>query len=811
MVVAILGILKAGAAYVPLDPHSPKERLMQIWEDCQLPWLLTTEDLRDNFTENYTSLICLDSHCSEIEQYSPDNLSSTVTAENLAYVIYTSGSTGKPKGVMIGHQSLVNAYAGWEQAYNLTTRTSSHLQMANFVFDVFTGDLVRALGSGSKLVLCPREWLLIPEKLYQLLQQQAVDCAEFVPAVLRPLMEYLETTQQSLDFMKVLIVGSDSWLVQEYQKLSRLSGRETYLVNSYGVTEACIDSCYFAGTDWDLSEEALVPIGRPFANTNLYVLDDNLQLVPLGIPGELHIEGVGLAKGYFNASELTALKFIPNPFRDNPQSRLYKTGDLVRYLPDGNLEYLGRIDNQVKIRGFRIELGEIEAALIEHIAVQETVVIGREDIPGDKRLVAYLVIQGPVNPSLGQLREFLQQKLPEYMLPSAFVFLEALPLNSNGKIDRKNLPLPGENSFVTNANFAPPLDVIEHQLSEIWSEILNIYPVGVKDNFFELGGHSLLAVQLMGRIQQQFQTNLPLSILFQNSTIQELATVLRQPINDLVWSPLVAIKATGSKRPFFCVPGAGGNPIYFYKLAHYLGADQPFYALQSLGLDGESEPYTRVEDMATYYIEAIQSIQPEGPYALGGHSFGGIVAFEMAQQLNKLGHKVDVLALLDAGAPELEIAEDDIHSNDADWLYEIGVILENLYATSLEISAEILKSLDSEEQLYYFKERLQAANLLSPGLGINQLRGLLKVYKTEMQIVYQPGEIYSNQIICFASSQIDESGENPQNLDNPFLKWQPFSAKSLNIHWIPGNHWTMLDEPNVQILAAELTNYLQHK
>lgn len=279
----------------------------------------------------------------------------------------------------------------------------------------------------------------------------------------------------------------------------------------------------------------------------------------------------------------------------------------------------------------------------------------------------------------------------------------------------------------------------------------------------------------------------------------------------MIWSPLVAIKPSGSKRPFFCVPGAGGNPIYFYKLAHHLGQDQPFYALQSFGLDGESEPYTQVEDMATYYIQAIQSIQPKGPYLLGGHSFGGIVAFEMAQQLNKLGHKVDLLALFDSGEPDLEINQNDVDVDDAYWLHEIGLILENLYTTSLEISHEVLKSLDAEGQLDYFKERLQIANLLPPNININQLRGLLKVYKTEMQIVYQPQEIYPNQIICFVSSEVNKSPENSEILDNPVLKWQQFSSKSLNIHFIPGNHWTMLDEPNVQILAAELINYIERK
>ncbi len=311
--------------------------------------------------------------------------------QNLAYVIYTSGSTGQSKGVMIEHQSLVNTYLGWEQIYQLRSKASCHLQMASFAFDVFSGDVVRALCSGGKLVLCPKEVLLSPEQLYALMLQEKVDCAEFVPVVLRHLIAYLEESQQRLDFMQLLICGSDSWYGGEYEKFRGLCGEKTRLINSFGLTEATIDSSYFESPTANLPKDQLVPIGRPFPNTQIYILDSNLQPVPIGVTGELYISGKGLARGYRHRPDLTAQKFIANPFSNQQLARLYKTGDLARYWADGNIEFLRRSDRQVKIRGFRIELGEIEAVLSQHPAVREVVVLSQEETQAFTRLIAYVV------------------------------------------------------------------------------------------------------------------------------------------------------------------------------------------------------------------------------------------------------------------------------------------------------------------------------------------------------------------------------------------------------------------------------------
>lgn len=525
MVVGLLGILKAGGTYVPLEPAYPQERLAYMLNNSQVSVLLTQKKLTTELPEYETDRVYLDTDWEVISQQRDENLISGVVADNLAYVIYTSGSTGNPKGVMVTHRNLVNAYMAWEDAYQLRSLCTSHLQMASFSFDVFSGDLVRTLCSGAKLVICPREWLLIPEKLYELMQKEKVDCAEFVPAVLRNLIQYLEQIQQDLSFMRLVIVGSDSWHIREYQQFQNFLGVNTCLINSYGVSEATIDSSYFESAVVNLPVDGLVPIGRPFANTKIYILDQYLQPVPIGVPGELHIAGAGVARGYLNHPELTQQRFILNPFSNEREELLYKTGDLARYLADGNIEFLGRLDHQVKIRGFRIELGEIESALTQHPAVFQALVIAQEDQSGNKRLVAYIVTNKKLVFSLSELRRFLLGSLPDYMVPAAFVILDALPLTPNGKIDRRALPAPDSFQMSLEASFVPPRTDEEKILANLWAEVLGRKQVGIHDNFFELGGDSILSIQILARANQA-GLHLTPKQLFQHQTIAQLASVV---------------------------------------------------------------------------------------------------------------------------------------------------------------------------------------------------------------------------------------------------------------------------------------------
>jgi amino acid adenylation domain-containing protein len=538
MIVAILGILKAGFAYLPVDSSLPRDRVTDILSDAHISLLLTQSHLINKFSSVET--ICLDTDWQLITQQSEQNSTSEVTSNNLAYVIYTSGSTGKPKGVMVEHSSLVNAYFAWEDVYQLNS-LRTHLQMANFAFDVFTGDLVRALCSGGKLVLCPQDLLLDAKGLYALIKQYQIDCGEFVPIVLRNLMEYLEKTNQQLD-MSLVICGSDSWYGGEYQKFQQFLGKQTRLINSFGVTEATIDSCYFeAKTSQLLSKQSkqLVPIGKPFANTQLYILDSDLQPVPIGVAGELYIGGAGVARGYLNNPELTQEKFISIPPRGD---LLYKTGDLAKYLPDGNLEFLGRIDNQVKIRGFRLELGEIEAVLTGYLAIKDGVVIVSEDKPGDKKLVAYFVAKEPV--TVKQLREFLKSKLPDYMIPAVWVELEVLPVTPNGKIDRKSLTKIKRSQFTTESQSLSYHTPVTELLAGIWAEVLDLEGVEINDNFFDLGGHSLIATRLISRVKQVFKIELPLRSLFENPTLVGLAECIQTNLNPSFQQDIKPISRT---------------------------------------------------------------------------------------------------------------------------------------------------------------------------------------------------------------------------------------------------------------------------
>jgi amino acid adenylation domain-containing protein len=598
MIVGFLGILKAGGAYVPLDPSYPQERLAFMLKDAQVSVLLTQQQLVKKLPEHQARLVCLDTEWEAIARLSKEKPVSEVTPDHLAYVIYTSGSTGKPKGVCIPHRAVNRLVLNTKYVkLELSDRVA---QASNCSFDAATFEIWGALVHGSRLVGVTKDVALSPKDFAAQVREQGISVLFLTTALFNQLAKEVPSAFNSV---RHLLFGGEAAEPRLVKRVLENSPPER-LLHVYGP----IESTTFAS--WHLVQEVpegvtTIPIGRPLSNTQIYLLDNQMHPVPVGVPGELYIGGDGLARGYLNRPELTAERFIVNPFSNEPEAHLYKTGDLGRYLPDGNIEFLGRQDDQVKIRGFRIEPGEIEVVLAQHPAVQEIVVIAREDVPGNKRLVAYLVVNQTSAPTVSQLHQFLKQKLPEYMIPSAIVNLEALPLTPNGKVDRRALLATDTARPELQSAFVAPRDTLELQLTHIWEDVLNVRPISVTDNFFNLGGHSLLAVRLIALLQQQFGQNLPLATLLQAPTIEHLATTLRQPKDETQWAPLVKIQPRGSKRPFFCVPGAGGNVIYFYHLARHLGSDQPFYGLQPRDLDGEHMPHTQVEDMAAYYIEAL--------------------------------------------------------------------------------------------------------------------------------------------------------------------------------------------------------------
>ncbi|MDP4196680.1 MAG: amino acid adenylation domain-containing protein, partial [Bacteroidota bacterium] len=529
MMVAVLGVLKSGGAYLPLDSSYPEDRLNFMLQDAKVSVLITQKSLLGILPGYKGNVILIDENWSEIDSLSSENPCIEIDEKNLAYQIYTSGSTGKPKGTMIPHISLVNAALSWQESYELLSRSRNHLQMASFSFDVFSGDWTRALCSGGKLIITPREILLDAEKLYDLMLKEKVNIAEFVPAVLRNLIDYVEKTGRMLDFFNLLIAGSDIWYVGEYRKFRKFCGSNTRLVNSFGLTEATIDSSFYEDDNLSLSDERLVPIGKPFANMKLYILDKYLYPVPIGVRGELYVGGLGVARGYHNRPEVTSERFIPDPFSKIGGERLYKTGDMARFLDDGNIEFLGRIDNQVKLRGFRVELGEIESALTEIEFVKEAVVIAREDKPGNKRLVAYLVLSDKEIKQVN-FKKILSDKLPDYMVPSAFVILNSMPLTPNSKVDRKALPIPEDTAGEEiKDNYVSPQNPVEEFIANIWADVLLAEnPVGIFSNFFDLGGHSLLAAQVISRIRETFNVDIPLRSIFENPTVASLAKVVER-------------------------------------------------------------------------------------------------------------------------------------------------------------------------------------------------------------------------------------------------------------------------------------------
>jgi amino acid adenylation domain-containing protein len=534
MVIGLLGILKAGGAYVPLDPSYPGERLAYMLDDCQTPILLSQQHLVTSLPTHKAQVICLDRDWELISQQSSENLTCNLTSHNLAYVIYTSGSTGQPKGAMNTHRGICNRLLWMQDTYKLTA-TDRVLQKTPFSFDVSVWEFFWPLITGAGLIVAQPGGHQDSAYLVKLIQQQQITTLHFVPSMLQVFLN--EVGLESCQHLKRVICSGEALPFELQEKFfARLPKVELH--NLYGPTEAAIDVTF-----WQCQQhtpEKVVPIGRPIANTQIYILDEQLQPVPIGVPGELHIGGVGLARGYLHRPQLTQEKFIPNPFSNQPGARLYKTGDLARYRSDGNIEYLGRIDDQIKVRGFRIELGEIAAVLQQVADIQQAVVIVREDTPGNQQLVAYVVLRPhSAHPKTHDLRAFLQQQLPQYMIPSAYVFLDTLPLTPNGKLDRRALPAP-EIALEPDKQDASPRNPVEEKLAKIWAEVLSLPQVGIYHNFFELGGHSLLATQVIAKTRQIFQVELPIHRLFELPTIAAFAEEITKALEQKVEKPIIA-------------------------------------------------------------------------------------------------------------------------------------------------------------------------------------------------------------------------------------------------------------------------------
>ncbi|MEH2228579.1 MAG: amino acid adenylation domain-containing protein [Nostoc sp.] len=526
MIIGLLGILKAGGAYLPLDPTLPKEGFASRLQDIEIPVILTQQRLFDNLPTNVAEIICLDTDWDIIADRKNDNPASAVTAQNLVYVLFTSGSTGKPKGVAIEHRQLLNYLHGITQRLDLST-TTNFATVSTLAADLGNTGIFAALCTGGCLHILSIECATDSAALAQYCRTHPIDCLKIVPSHLATLLA--SAPSDSILPRQQLILGGEAASWQLIEQI-RQQAPSSLIFNHYGPTEATVGVTTFAVENQQISTQT-VPLGRPLANTQIYLLDELLQPVPIGVAGELYIGGEGLARGYLNQSDITAEKFIPNPFAETG-ARLYKSGDMARYLPDGNIEFIGRVDRQVKIRGFRIELGEIETILCQHLQVQQAVVSVRED-NGNKSLVAYIVSKQQQILNVSELQRFLRQQLPEYMMPSTFIMLKALPLTPNGKVNHSALSESNGDRLELAATYEPPQNEVEQAIANIWQQILHVEKVGIYDNFFDIGGHSLLLVQIHAKLREISPTNISVINLFEHPTINSLAKYLTQKQTEI--------------------------------------------------------------------------------------------------------------------------------------------------------------------------------------------------------------------------------------------------------------------------------------
>jgi len=655
LIVGLLGILKAGAAYVPLDPTYPEKRLTAMIDDSRVPLLVTDSRVLNSLPTTDAQIILLDSQREIIDSYSAVNPPrfppQNSKQSSPAYVIYTSGSTGKPKGVVVEHRSLSN-YIQWATAEFGIATGDRILQFASISFDTSAEEIFCSLTTGATLVLRTESMLNSTSDFLQSCADWRISVLDLPTAFWHDLTIGLRDMPSRLpESVRLVIIGGEQAIAERVIDWQRIVAHDVRLINTYGPTEATIVATFADLTDLDCSNNGSfeIPVGRPVANVQAYILDHHGQLTPQGVVGELHIGGLGLARGYLNRPDLTTEKFIPNPFSTELRSKLYRTGDLARYLPDGNIQLAGRSDAQVKINGYRIETGEVETVLRSNPNVRDVAVVCREDVHGQKRLVAY-IIPSPAGLQLsmmqfdGSMRSVLRQTLPAYMHPSFFVRLETFPLTPNGKIDRKALPQPSSERVETEEHHRPR-DPLERQLAEIWEDILNVRPIGIRDDFFDLGGHSLLSVRMIDRVERTIGKKIPLSVLFDEPTIEHLSAHLIGNVGSQR-SSVVNIQPGNGRTPFFFFHGDyNGGGFYCANLAKELGDDLPFYAVQPFGLDGDSIPAS-IEAMAATHLNSILAVQANGPYLLGGYCNGAAVAFEIARQLERQGQRVELLLLL---------------------------------------------------------------------------------------------------------------------------------------------------------------------
>ena len=801
MIVAILGVLKAGGASLPLDPAYPAERLRFMLADAQPTVLISQTSLLDRLAESRCPKLALDVW--RPPGVARERPASSFQPDNLAYVLFTSGSTGRPKGVAMSQGALLNLIS-WQSGQSGCGVGDCTLQFASLSFDVSFQEVFATLCTGGTLVLVPETVRRDLLALTRLIREQRV-ARLFLPfVVLDELARCLNGSgPQPLALREVITAGEQLRITPAIAELfTRHSGAT--LVNQYGPTETHVVTV-FALAGPPAAWPTLPPIGRPIANTRVYVLDAGLRPVPVGVVGELCVGGCQVARGYLNRPELTAQKFVPDPFSAEAGARLYRTGDRCRWLKEGVLEFLGRRDEQVKVRGFRVELGEIEAVLARHPAVQQAVVIGRATEGGITGLAAFVVGRPGAELAAKVLREHLQGQLPEHMVPSAFAVVARLPLTPNGKVDRRALvrEAASEARPVRPVSVGPR-DEIEARLVTIWESVLGRRPVGVQDDFFELGGHSLLAMGLMREIEQCLGRSLPLASLFSAPTIEQFARLFSAAPVDLAGR----LRGIGNGTPLFHIPGIAGYEFLPEAVVQRLSSVARFFdGLQYPGLDGRESPATCVEAIAAHLIPQITRVFPEGPYRLGGYSFGGVVAYEMARQMQARGLAVETVLLWDSFTPDSFRKRSTVETYQAlrehlrrlrGWerlAFLPRVMRRKLVHWSCRLIARLKPRPPSAPE--------ETATATGP---VADPRAQVLAASLAAYSVYQPGP-YAGNVILF---QVEDRqfGLGVRYAPDLTNGWGPLVGDELQMLHVPGNHQTLLQEPAVSALAEAIVGCL---
>jgi amino acid adenylation domain-containing protein len=754
----VIGIMASGAICLPIDPAQPNERIERILNDSECRAVVSDSIVH---SERGRPIVPLRKHAP-----ASTPLLSSAHLTDAAYIAYTSGSTGTPKGSLIGHRSLANLVSALGPVlYDPLPEAATELLLTSIGFDVAMKQIFGALTRGNTLWIASEEQRHDPSALMASIAEGGIHLIDITPAHFAALLAQ-GFTRMPKPSLASIVLGSESLpcgLVEEF--VQHEANRHIALFNFYGPSECTVETMYCRLDGRALPQTRVAPIGRPIANTRAYVLSAGNNLAPIGIPGEICLGGVALGRGYLNQPELTSSRFIDDPF--HPGERIYRTGDLGRWNANGDLEFLGRLDRQLKIRGHRIEPGEIEHHLLRHSHVSQAVVETRPSSDGSNELIAYVAQSAAVDAR--QLRAFLKPTLPAYMMPAAFVILPDLPLLPSGKIDRN--ALPETETPAVNQQYTPPRDATEEQLLDIWESLLAARPIGIHDEFFDVGGHSLLGVRLIAEIDRRCGRRLPLSRLFEAPTIAALAALLRTDASPAP-SCLVRIGAAGSRYRLFFVPGATGTVSYLHPLAQQLGSDTSFYAFQAQGLEGSSAPHQTLDAMAAHYAALLLEAQPHGPYLLAGHSFGGIVAFAIAQILVERGQEIALLAVVDGHAPNA---------------------FASLAAEPVADDAQLMRDLG----------RLTVQ--LPDGGEPDHLRRLLNVYRSHLQMrpCLPPESSRPVPISLFrAAALLPDTPLDPSLGEH--LGWAAYSNRRVSVNYVPGNHMTMMSQPHVVSLAESI-------